>query len=93
MRFSDEEWELVAGRAGDAGLAIGAWIGQIAVEGAAGHVGSVDLPDLIRLHADILRVEDLLGDDESDRPVLRELIDRLDAAVDAVVAEIEGGRR
>ncbi len=92
MRFSDEEWGLVNDRAADAGLAIGAWIGQIAVDGATGHVGSVALPDLIRLHADVLRVEGLVLDDEPDRPVLRELVDRLDAAVDAVVSEIEGRR-
>ena len=91
MRFSDEEWELVTARASDSGLAIGAWIGQLAVDGATGHVGSVDLPDLIRLHADVLRVESLQPD-ELDRSVLQDLIDRLDTAVDAVVAEIEGRR-
>lgn len=93
VRFSDEEWDLVIGRAGDAGLAVGAWIGQIAVDGATGHVGSVRLPDLIRLHADVLRVEGLLCPDEPGRSVLDKLVERLDAAVDAVVVEIEGRRR
>jgi len=56
-----------------------------------GHVGSVGLPDLLRLHCDVVRLEQatLSADDAA----IRGLMQRLDAAVDAVVAELDRGRR
>ena len=88
VRFSDEEWSQVTGRAELANLAVGAWIGHIAVEVAAGHLASHGLPDLLRLHGDVLRMQSLAPRDE-----LGALLRRLDAAVDAVVAEIERGQQ
>ena len=88
MRLSDEEWSQVTSRAAEAGLALGAWIGEVVVEASAGHRVSALLPDLLRLHSDVLRIDDLSPAGE-----LRGLVRRLEVAVDAVVAEIERGRQ
>ncbi len=94
VRFSDEEWGQITGRAGEADLAVGAWIGQVAVEAATGRVAPVGLPDLLRLHSDVLRVQSA-APAEHNVPtlMLRDLVERLDEAIDAVVAEIERSQR
>lgn len=88
MRFSDEEWERVTKRAAMAELAVGAWIGQVSVEAAEGRGSAAGLPDLLCLHTDVQRLQSVAAADE-----LAALVRRLDVAVDAVVAEIERGRR
>jgi len=93
VRFSDAEFVLVRERAGLAGFAVGAWIGQASIETVElGTSRSIGLPDLLRLHADITLVAQLAGDDvEAEQVAL--LLGRLDAAVDLVVAELERRRR
>jgi len=93
VRFSDVELALVAERAELAGLAVGAWIGATAVEAARAGGGSVGLPDLLRLHADVASVGSAAGVVGVGRDQVVVLLARLDAAVDAVVAEIERSRR
>lgn len=92
VRFSDAEWDLITGCAGDAGSAVGAWIGQLAVDAATGRAGAVGLPDLLRLHGDVLQLQSLFPGDVIERRALQELMARLDAAVDAVITEVEGRR-
>lgn len=90
VRFSDAELELVGGRAGLAGLAVGAWIGATVVEVARSGRPAVGLPDLLRLHADVLVIEGVqagVGQAE-----VLALLERLDDAVDAVVAEVGRAR-
>ena len=103
VRFTEEEFEAVRARAELAGLAVGAWIGQAALDAATGSQhGVVGLPDLLRLHADVLLVAQLLGDGQregTDGDVdqgagqngeradrAAELLERLDRVVDDVVA-------
>lgn len=94
VRFTEEEFAAVRARADLAGLAVGAWIGQTALDAAGGSQhGAVGLPDLLRLHADVLLVAQRLGDgqlegaetdvDNGGRPA--ELLERLDSVIDAVV--------
>ncbi|MCH6165185.1 hypothetical protein [Pseudonocardia alaniniphila] len=95
VRFSGPELGLVRDRAALAGLAVGAWVGQAALEAAEGGVStSVGLPDLLRLHADVALAGQVVGSDGvevAERVVC--LLARLDAAIDLVVAELERGRR
>ena len=102
VRFTEEEFAAVRVRAELAGLAVGAWIGQTALVAATGSQhGVVGLPDLLRLHADVLLVAQRLGDGrpesaerdvdqcagtDGDRAV--ELLDRLDGVIDDVVASV-----
>lgn len=91
MRFSDTELELVGETAGLAGLAVGAWVGATAVEVArTGGLTAVGLPDL--LHADVLVIERAAAQAGVDGAEVLGLLARLDAAVDAVVAEVGRAR-
>ncbi|WP_344722870.1 hypothetical protein [Pseudonocardia yunnanensis] len=95
VRFSSAELGLVRERAALAGLAVGAWIGQTAIEAAEGGTStSIGLPDLLLLHADVVLAGQLAG---PDAPEVAErvacLLARLDAAIDLVVAEFERGSR
>ncbi len=86
LRFSDAELELVRERARLAGMAVGAWIGQVALDVARGS-DAVGLPDLLRLHADVVAVERAAaasGGDHAKQVV--GLLARLDAVIDLVVA-------
>ena len=95
MRFSSAELGLVRERAALAGLAVGAWIGQAAIEAAdRGTSTSIALPDLLRLHADVALAGQVAGSDGvevAERVAC--LLARLDAAIDLVVAELERGSR
>jgi hypothetical protein len=85
---------LVRERATLAGLAVGAWIGQMAIEAAEGSArSSVELPDLLRLHADVALVAHLSDSGEACSEQVRHLLARLDAAIDLAVAELERGSR
>lgn len=90
VRFSDAELLLVRQRAALAGLAVGAWVGQTVLGVATGDSDAVvELPDLLRLHADAVSVERAAraaGAGNAD--VVRMLV-RLDAAIDAVVGELD----
>lgn len=92
MRFSDAELDLVGDAAGLAGLAVGAWIGATSVEVARSGGLAVGLPDLLRLHADILMVDRAAAQAGMRTVELLALLPRLDAAVDAVVGEIGRAR-
>ncbi|TQM09819.1 hypothetical protein [Pseudonocardia kunmingensis] len=93
VRFSESELLVVRERAALAGLAVGAWIGETVLDVARrGEVSSVELPDLLRLHADAVLVQQTAtGDVRADEEV-RRLLARLDAVVDVVVAQFERGR-
>ena len=107
VRFTEEEFAAVRGRAELAGLAVGAWIGQTALVAATGSQhGVVGLPDLLRLHADVLMVAQRLGDGRyesaggdvdpcagkgGDR--VAELLDRLEGVIDDVVASARSTAR
>lgn len=95
VRFSSAELGLVRERAALAGLAVGAWIGQAAIDAAEGSTSrSIGLPDLLRLHADVALARQVLGSggvEVTDRMAC--LLARLDAAIDVVVTEFERGSR
>jgi len=94
VRFSDAELGLVRERATLAGLAVGAWIGQMAIEAAeGGATSSAGLPDLLRLHADVALVAQLSGANEAFSERVAHLLARLDAAIDLAVSELERGSR
>ena len=84
VRFSAAELAVVRERAELAGLAAGAWIGQVAVAPAEG----VGLVDLLRLHADVVA----LGASGAPAGEVTRLLERVDEAVDVVVAAV-GPRR
>lgn len=88
VRFSDAELDLVCETAALAGLAVGAWIGATAVEKARSGGLTVGLPDLLRLHADVLVLERAAARAGVGQAEVLELLERLDAAVDAVVGEV-----
>jgi hypothetical protein len=94
LRFSDAELVLVQERAALAGLAVGAWIGQTVLDVAQrGDVVSLRLPDLLRLHADVVLVERAASAGGVVDAQVGHLLARLDAVVDVVVAELDRGRR
>jgi hypothetical protein len=94
VRFSDAELVVVRERAGLAGLAVGAWIGQTAIEAAErGTSTSAGLPDLLRLHADVVLIAHLSGADVAVSESVGHLLARLDAAIDLAVSAIERGAR
>lgn len=94
MRFSDGELVLVRDRAVMAGLAVGAWIGEtvlgVATRGADNPVG---LLDLVRLHADVVAIERAARTSGTRPEDVEEMLVRLDAAIDAVVAASDRARR
>ena len=90
VRFSDDEMEAVRARAALAGSAVGAWIGHAAVLAASGGMAPpVGLPDLLRLHADVVLLQ-RVGETTDER--VAEMLARLDAVIDVVVAEMGRGR-
>ncbi|TQM11006.1 hypothetical protein FB558_3536 [Pseudonocardia kunmingensis] len=95
MRFSDAELVLVQERAALAGLAVGAWIGQTVLDVAqrGDVVVSLGLPDLLRLHADVVLVERAASAGGVVDAQVGRLLARLDAVVDVVVAELDRARR
>jgi hypothetical protein len=94
VRFSDAELVLVQERAALAGLAVGAWIGQTVLDVAQrGDVVSLGLPDLLRLHADVVLVKRAASAGGVVGAEVGGLLARLDAVVDVVVAEFERGCR
>lgn len=94
VRFSDEELVLVRERATLAGLAVGAWIGQLVLGAAQDGPGpAAGLPDLLRLHVDVVLAERAAVAGGVGHAEVAGLLARLDAAIDAVVAELERGRR
>lgn len=94
VRFSEAELALARERAELAGLAVGAWVGQTVTEVACHGAESLPgLPDLLRLHADVLALERAAGATGVVHEQVAELLIRLDAAVDAVVAELGRARR
>lgn len=90
VRFSDSELEAIRARAALAELAVAAWIGQVAAAVASGELdGPAGLPDLLRLHADVVVLERVVAATDAqvgDRVVA--MLVRLDDAIDAVVAEM-----
>lgn len=94
VRFSDAELIVVRERAALAGLAMGAWVGQTVLGVATcGSAAAVGLPDLLRLHADAVSVERAARAAGTRHEDVAELLVRLDAAVDAVVAGLDRPRR
>jgi hypothetical protein len=90
VRFSDAELAVVQERAASAGLAVGAWIGQTVLDDARLGSGSVSaLPDLLRLHADVVAVERA---GIVDRGRLDELLVRLEAVVETAANQLEARR-
>lgn len=90
VRFSDAELAVVRGRAASAGLAVGAWIGEWVLDDSQGGSGSVwALPDLLRLHADVVAVERA---GVVDRGRLDELLVRLEAVVETAANQFEARR-
>lgn len=81
MRFSEAELAAVRAAAGDAGAALGGWIGETAVR-AAGHAGPAELASLLRLHVDVMA----FAAHDGAAGQVEELLRRLDDAVAAVVA-------
>ncbi|OSY39328.1 hypothetical protein C8E95_5656 [Pseudonocardia autotrophica] len=94
MRLSDAELVVVRERAALAGLAVGAWVGQTVLAVATGGSDAVvGLPDLLRLHVDAVSVERAARAGGARLEDVMEMLVRLDAAVDAVIAELERPRR
>lgn len=87
LRFSDAEFDVVRRRAALAGLAVGAWIGQTAIDAAErGENVRLDLPDLLRLHADVVLFERAASERADLGEQVLRLLARLDSVVDVVVA-------
>ncbi len=93
VRFSDAELVVVRERAALNGLAVGAWIGQTVSTSRAGRRPPLGLPDLVRLHADVVGLERAALAGGVAAAQVAHLLARLDVAVDAVVAEFERRRR
>ncbi|MDN5914211.1 MAG: hypothetical protein L0I76_03740 [Pseudonocardia sp.] len=94
MRFSAEEFDAVRTRARLAGLAVGAWVGQVAMDAAGRRdSASAGLPDLLRLHADVVLTRQVAAASALETARVEALLRRLDAVIDAVTAEFERGRR
>ena len=96
VRFSDAELTLVGERADLAGLAVGAWIGATVLDVARAGGPSVTLPDLLRLHADVLTVERATTRVGVGRGEVLALLVRLDTVVDQLMHGLDGpagGRR
>ncbi|MDN5751313.1 MAG: hypothetical protein L0H64_22890 [Pseudonocardia sp.] len=94
VRFSDAELVVVRERAGLAGLAVGAWVGQTVLGVAKrGSDIVVGLPDLLRLHADVVSVERAARAVGAEQVNVAQMLVRLDAAVDAVVADLDRPRQ
>ncbi|MGH3613639.1 MAG: hypothetical protein ACRDRK_13820 [Pseudonocardia sp.] len=76
------------------GLAVGAWVGHV-VLGVATHGSdsAVGLRDLVRLHADVVAIGHLATAAGVSPADIAEMLARLDAAIDAVVAELDRARR
>lgn len=90
LRFSDAELVVVRERAGLAGLAVGAWIGQTVLDVVQrGEVASLELPDMLRLHADVVAVGRLAAAGGVVDARVGCLLARINEVVDSVVAEIE----
>lgn len=92
VRFTDAELERVDESAALAGLAVGAWIGATAVEVARSGGSAVGLPDLLRLHADVLLIERASVEAGGGQADVLVMLERLDAAVDAVVTDVGQAR-
>lgn len=85
---------MVRERAALAGLAVGAWVGQTVLGVATcGSDVVVGLPDLLRLHADAVSVERAARAAGARHANVAQILVRLDAAVDAVVAELDRPRQ
>lgn len=94
MRFSAEELDAVRARATLGGFAVGAWIGQAAMDATDGCDSvSAGLPDLLRLHADVVRTQQMAAASGVEMARIEGLLLRLDAVIDVVTAEFERGRR
>lgn len=94
VRFCDAELALVGERAALAGLAVGAWIGATVLDVArAGGSSVVTLPDLLRLHADVLAVERAATRAGLGREEVLALLARLDIVVDEIVERARGDQR
>jgi hypothetical protein len=90
VRFSDAELAVVRERAVSAGLAVGAWIGQTVLDDAGRGSGSVwVLPELLRLHADVVAVA---RSGIVDHGRLDELLVRLEVVVQTAAGEFEARR-
>ena len=81
VRLSSDELSLVQERAQLAGLAVGAWIGQIVVDAAD---EETPLVALLRLHADVVAAR-AVGLPAREAALL---LERLDRAIDAVLSEV-----
>lgn len=88
VRFTDAEFEQVHELAALAGAAVGAWIGERVLAASDQQVG---ITELLRLHADVTAIREVVGPAEFRR--LDALLEHLDAAVDAVVRAAVGGGR
>ncbi|MCX6462667.1 MAG: hypothetical protein NTW05_03590 [Pseudonocardiales bacterium] len=84
LRLSEEEFALVRDRAESAGMAVGAWVAELALGACRGGVRAGGVPDLVRLHADVVAAGRLEPDGEQSARVA-ELLDRLDDAIDAAI--------
>lgn len=94
MRFSADELDAVRARATLAGFAVGAWIGQAAMDATGGRdAASAGLPDLLRLHADVVRAQQMAAASGVEMARVEGLLFRLDAVIDVVTSEFERGRR
>jgi hypothetical protein len=90
VRFSDTELETIRARAALAELAVAAWIGPAAAALASGELaGPAGLPDLLRLHADVVLLERVgaAADAQVGDRVAAMLV-RLDNTIDAAIAEM-----
>lgn len=90
VRFSDAELTLVGERAALAGLAVGAWIGATVLDVARAAGPSVTLPDLLRLHSDVLTVERATTRVGVGREEVLALLVRLDTVIDRLVHGLDG---
>ena len=100
LRFSEDEYRVVEAAANADGLAVGAWLGTIALRvlaepgddmGCADVRVVVGLPELMRLHADVVALSAQGGADVT--VAARRLLGRIDRVVDLLVQQADRRHR
>ena len=94
VRFSPDEWLLVVAAAGRDGLAVGAWVGELACRVASGETGGLRVSwtdlvrELVRTRADLLALAAMLA--ALDRPEAATGVGQAEAEADTAGTDAVG---
>ena len=81
VRFDDVEYDAICVRAGEAGVAVAAWLAQAGTTAAEGH-HPVGLSEFLQLNADVRRLADSAA---CDPVVVAQALGRIGDAVDEIM--------